>query len=179
MIANDAFMTNYGAGTGIAPTTYATPPSVTRVLFPTSRTVERVIVWCGPAWQSSGTLITFDVQTTTDGTNWTTRRTITKPALSYFEFGTDSTPVGLLPGDVLGRAVDLRREAPHSCGLHGRAPERDGSLLRRRASGGYRVRVDLRAGDSVQGYRIEEIGIYGFVSSSGTASLRVGKGSAW
>jgi hypothetical protein len=34
-------------------------------------------------------------------------------------------------------------------------------------------------GNNVQAYRLEEIGIYGFVSTAGKPGRRVGKGSAW
>lgn len=179
VIANDAFMTNYGAGVGIAPTTWATPPSVTRILFPSSRTVDRVIVWCGPAWQPSGTLVTFDVQTTTDGTNWITRRTIAKPALSFFEFGTDSTNAGCfletfwdeqwifdvkLPNPILCTGVRLNVTAAS----YGGEPLSDSTYG-----------TQFGQGNNVQSYRIQEIGIYGFDSLPDRAGTRVGKGSAW
>jgi hypothetical protein len=179
VIANDAFMTNYGSGTGIAPTTYATPPSVTRVLFPTSRTVERVIVWCGPSWQQSGTLMTFDVQTTTDGTNWTTRRTITKPTPDYFEFGTDSSQSGCFLETFWDEQwiFDVKLSTPVACTgvrLNVTAASYGGEPLSTTTYG-----TAFGQGNSVQGYRLEEIGIYGVVSSSAVSSLRVGKGSAW
>jgi hypothetical protein len=179
VIANDAFMTNYGANTGIAPATYATPPSVTRVLFPTSRTVERVLVWAGPCWQFGGSLITFDVQTTTDGTNWTTRRTIEKPPLSYFEFGTDETQQGCFLETFWDEqwVFDVKLPAPVACtGVRLNVTE---------ASYGGEPLSDATYGTAfgqglpVEGYRIEEIGIYGFVSSTGKPGRRVGKGSAW
>jgi hypothetical protein len=179
VIANDAFMTNYGAGTGIAPATYATMPSVSRVLFPTSRTVERVIVWAGPSWQTSGTLITFDVQTTTDGTNWTTRRTISKPALSYFEFGTDNTGAACFLETYWDEQwiFDVKLPNPAVCtGVRLNVTEASygGEPLSDTTYG-----TSFGQGNNVQAYRLEEIGIYGFVSTTGKPGRRVGKGSAW
>jgi hypothetical protein len=180
VIADGAFMSNYASGTGIAPTTYATPPSVARVLFATSRMVERVIVWCGPAWQQSGTLITFDVQTTTDGTNWTTRRTISKPPLSYFEFGTSSTNAGCFLETYWDEqwVFDVKLSTPVACtGVRLNVTEASygGEPLSDTTYG-----TAFGQGNSVQGYRLEEIGIYGFVSSaSSKPGRRRGKGSAW
>jgi hypothetical protein len=179
VIANDAFMTDYGAGTGIAPTTFATPPSVTRVLFPTSRTVERVIVWCGPTWQSAGTLVSFDVQTTTDGTNWTTRRTITKPTPDYFEFGTDETNSGCFLETYWDEQwiFDIKLPNPVTCtGVRLNVTEASfgGEPLSDTTYG-----AAFGQGTAVQAYKIEEIGIYGFVSGTGKPGRRVGKGSAW
>jgi hypothetical protein len=40
--------------------------------------VDRLVVWSTPPYQDMGTLIDFDVQTTDDGSTWTTRQRITQ-----------------------------------------------------------------------------------------------------
>ena len=42
------------------------------------------------SWQLGASLLDFDVQTSNDGSTWTTRATVTKTAAS-FAFGTNST----------------------------------------------------------------------------------------
>ena len=69
-------------------------PEAATLLFDSQRTIGRVVVFCGPAWQNSSCLVDFDVDTTTDGTNWTTRETVTKTTPTSFLFGSDGTSVG-------------------------------------------------------------------------------------
>ena len=175
VIADDAYMTNYGDGTGIAPSTWATPPSITRVLWGSSRTIQRIIVWAGPSWQNSGTLISFDVQTTTDGVNWTTRQVVNRPVLSYFYFGSDGTTEASFVETYWDEQwiFDVAFPTPVACTgvrLNVSSASYGGEPLSSPTFG---------QGNSNQGYRIEEIGIYGPVSSAVSSIMRVGKGSAW
>ena len=175
VIADDAYMTNYGSGVGIAPTTWATPPSVTRVLWSSTRTIQRVIVWAGPAWQVSGTLIAFDVQTTSDGSNWTTRASVSRPPLSYTNFGSNDNIQACFVETFWDEQwiFDVALPNPVTCTgirLNVSSASYGGEPL---ASSGF------GQGNNVQGYRIEEMSAFQTVSGSGTAIFHLGKGSAW
>ena len=91
-IADDEFMTNYGAGAGI----YISPngyPEAAVLQWDEPRWIDKVVVFCGPVWQGASALLDFDVETTTDGTDWTVQATVTKTASSV-HFGTDGTNAG-------------------------------------------------------------------------------------
>lgn len=88
-LADNGWLTNSSTGQGSAwPGNAIAPPSVATLLWPSDRTFERVIIWSGMCWQGYGTLIGFEIETY-DGATWTTRKTVTKPTPSWFEFGTD------------------------------------------------------------------------------------------
>lgn len=59
----------------------------------TASRFDRVIVWSGRAFSGECALVDFDVQTSNDGSTWTTRATVTRPAPSSFKFGTSSSNV--------------------------------------------------------------------------------------
>jgi hypothetical protein len=91
LLADDAYMTGYGPNWGIAPdglNVAEDVPSDLTLVWSGNRTIERVIIWCGPSWQSAGTIIKADVQTF-DGSQWITRKQINKPTPPWFYFGSD------------------------------------------------------------------------------------------
>lgn len=186
-IADNAFETNYGAGTGLVPPTWATPPSEVKILWDDPQVVRRLIIWTGQSWQNAGSLITFDVDTTDDGLVWTTRTTVARPALSYFEFGTDFTNVGcfletfwdeqwvydvLLPEEVICSGVRLNVSASSYGGEPLSA-----------------LSTDFGQGNPDQAFRIQEIGVYsvgeaqhmrrgGGAPPKGVAKRKAGDGEA-
>lgn len=91
-ICDDGLATNYATGAGSAAGPYGLPDTA-GVAWPTAARFDRVIAWCGSAWQASHALLDFDVQTSNDGSTWTTQATVTKQAPSSFLFGTDSSNV--------------------------------------------------------------------------------------
>jgi len=99
VIADDEFITNYSTGAGIAPPgvalegPYATTPGTDTLVWEEEAHIERVVVWCGSAWQASGTLIDFDVETY-DGAEWTVRKTVTKSDPPWFYFGSGDENAG-------------------------------------------------------------------------------------
>ena len=164
VIADDAFQTNYGAGTGSSPDEahgwYATPPSNTTLIWPADTTIERVIVWCGPAFQLSGTLIDFDIETY-NGSTWTTRKTVTKQTPVWFDFGSDGTTSGCFQETYWDEQwiFDVELDSPIAC---------QGVRLnvREASYGGEPLSVALIAngagggqGTSVQAYRVQEIAV--------------------
>lgn len=81
VIADGAFMTSYGAGTGIYKSLGTLPEDVV-ILFSTTE-IRGIVAFC-QAWQVDSTLLDFDVDLTTDGgTTWTTVATVTKSASSF------------------------------------------------------------------------------------------------
>lgn len=67
-----------GMRTSAAICSTAAPDQAT-LLFPSTISIDRVIIWAGNVWQKASTLIDFDVQTTADGgATWTTRQTINR-----------------------------------------------------------------------------------------------------
>jgi hypothetical protein len=94
VIADDAYMTNYGAGTGIAPSTWATPPSLCELQWEEPQEFNRVVVWAGPAWQNSGTLLSFTIEVSTNGMSWEAVKSVTKPQPEYMYFGTNFSNAG-------------------------------------------------------------------------------------
>lgn len=71
----------------------ASLPATVTVKWGTPRTLDRVVIWAGAPWQGICAPTDFDVQTSNDGTTWTTRATITVTADS-FKHGTDWTNTG-------------------------------------------------------------------------------------
>lgn len=94
-IADDKYMEAYtGTSTtnGVVFSTSGLPDSA-EITFADNIEIDRVIVWCGPAYQSLPGLIDFDVDTW-DGASWTTRATVTRTAPTSFLHGTNFTGVG-------------------------------------------------------------------------------------
>lgn len=102
-------------GSGSLPDTYT-------VTWPTGVRLDRVLIWCGSAWQSQSTLVDFDVQTSSDGATWTTRATVTKTDCVSFMHGSSANGPGCametywdeqwvfdvkLPAPVTAKAVRL------------------------------------------------------------------------
>jgi hypothetical protein len=83
----------YPGGIGIAYSPVTVPDDIA-IAFDQAVTVDRVIIWCGPCWQSMGVLVDFDIDTSSDGVTWTTRTTVTKTTPSSFNHGTSSTNAG-------------------------------------------------------------------------------------
>lgn len=74
-----AFTNNTTTG-GMVRSTNSLPDTVV-VTWGSNITTDRVIVWAGPTWQKASTLLTFTVDTSTDGgTTWTTRATVDNSA---------------------------------------------------------------------------------------------------
>lgn len=93
-IADDGWTIVYGSAEGSAPKNppkgYVSPGEYVTLIWTNPTLIERVIIWCGPSWQPSGTLIDFDVETY-DGATWTTAKTITKPSPPWFKWGSKIT----------------------------------------------------------------------------------------
>ncbi len=94
-ISNDVHMRSYSHaawgyfGVGVARPATSMPDTVT-LSWPTAARADRVVIWCGMAWQSGSSLLDFDVQTSPDGVTWTTQATVTKTDATSFLFGTNS-----------------------------------------------------------------------------------------
>ncbi len=91
-IIDNVFQTEYGTGV-----TYSEDvPNSGQVVWNSTVDVDRVVVFATPPWSIWSTLIDFDIQTTTDGTNWTTRATVTQgdPADVTFVHPTSSVQAG-------------------------------------------------------------------------------------
>src|SRR5574337_273854 len=94
-IADGAYMTNYGTSAGISPNTIVGAGDDIVLSWTIAQTIGKVVAWLGPAWQASGTLIRLNVDTTSDGVNWTTQATVTKTSPPpYRQFATDSGTQG-------------------------------------------------------------------------------------
>lgn len=91
--ADSSLNTLYSEGRGIYYSSAGLPENAT-MLWDGTVEVDRVIVVCGQVWQNASTLVEFSVQTTTDGSNFTTRQTVTKSTPSSFLFGNDSAGTG-------------------------------------------------------------------------------------
>jgi hypothetical protein len=55
---------------------------------------DRVVIWSAQAWQAGSALVDFDVQTSDDGSAWTTRATVTKDSSTSFLHGTSASNAG-------------------------------------------------------------------------------------
>lgn len=116
-IGDDSLMTAYASNAGIYETDDALPQNAT-LLWPATVDVDRVIVIAGQAWQSAGTLVSFDVQTTANGGGlWTTRQTVTKTTPSSFNFGTDQWNAGCKQETYWDEqwVFDVKLPATYSC----------------------------------------------------------------
>lgn len=72
-----------------------TQPDWVRFQFTNPQTFDRVIIWSGFAYQAQCALVKFQVQTSTDGTNWTTQATVDKSAVvNSFAWGSDDSNTG-------------------------------------------------------------------------------------
>lgn len=91
-ICDNAYITDYANQAGVTISAIS-PPDTADLLWNGTVNVDRVIIWCGSPWQNDSSLAAFDIQTTTDGVTWTTRKTITKTVDSFF-FGTASDNAG-------------------------------------------------------------------------------------
>lgn len=93
-----AFLTSYGgtAGTdlGAVFSTGSMPNDIAQLAWTTDQTLNRLIIWCGGVWQNLAALAAFQVQTSEDGTTWTTQASVTNSTCSSFWHGTDSTNAG-------------------------------------------------------------------------------------
>lgn len=88
-VVDNTVLTDYGGGAGFTMSTVPVPDTAEAVWNSTVN-VDRVIVIAGLASQPYSTLTDFDVQTTTDGTTWTTRQTVTVDILqNVFAFPND------------------------------------------------------------------------------------------
>lgn len=89
---------NGAAAGGAGPVSYlysAEPPETgTEISFERSYTFNRVVIWCGMVWQKAGTLTDFDLQTSPDGSTWTTQATLTNPPPTTIPFVTSGNDVG-------------------------------------------------------------------------------------
>ena len=89
-LADGQYMSQY-TGTpstcpGLCASTVTTLPDTAEVLFPQSVTVDRVVVWCGAAWQAMPTMLDYTVDTW-DGVSWTTQVTVSKTTPTSFLHG--------------------------------------------------------------------------------------------
>ena len=97
VINSGNFMTAYPGNEtepGVAFSTGSLPGDTAEVSWSSAQVVNRVIIWCGGAWQDLSALSDFDVQTSVDGTTWVTQETVTKTNVSSFNFGSDSSNSG-------------------------------------------------------------------------------------
>jgi hypothetical protein len=92
-IADDAFLSSYGFQTGVYHSASDLPDTV-ELQWDDPVTIDRVVVVCGPVWQASSGLVDFDVETTTNGTDWTVRQTVVNDTATSFHFGTSSSSSG-------------------------------------------------------------------------------------
>ena len=160
VIADDGYLTSYGPQTGAAPGVgRSAVPGNTTLIWVGDRTIERVVIWC-EAWQPHGTLIDFDVQTY-DGVGWTTRKTVTKPDPPWFSFRTDDTTQACFEETFWDEQwiFDVELDTPVSCSgvrlnvrqaSYGGEPLPDNEIADGQGGG---------QGDSVQGYRLQEIAV--------------------
>lgn len=97
-IADDQYMTAYTGTTNSPGIVYSsiTVPDTAVLLFPSTISVDRVIVFNGPPFQSTSALLTFTVDTTTNGgSSWTTQKTVDISGQSVStQFGTTSNNAG-------------------------------------------------------------------------------------
>lgn len=72
----DDWAATYPNGGGMQAGTAGIPDSAV-FKWATNQSIRRVLIFSGPTWQRAGTLLTFTVDTSTDGgTTWTTQKTI-------------------------------------------------------------------------------------------------------
>ena len=97
LVTDGAYLSEYNGGTnnlGVV-TSGAALPDTVELTFGSAADVDRVIVFCGGVWQKLGAFVDFDIQTTTDGVTWTTRKTVTvDDTTPTFRHGSDSHNTG-------------------------------------------------------------------------------------
>lgn len=90
-INDGKFMTAY-IGNWSSPGVFhddAALPTAATIKFRNATRHDRAFIWSGPAYQFATALYDFDVQTSMDGTTWTTRATVTKTPGSSFAHASD------------------------------------------------------------------------------------------
>lgn len=93
-IANGTYQQTYGYdGSAQFMSADFAPGVWAQVRWANPATFDRVVIWSGFAWQANCALLDFDIQTSPDGSTWTTRTTVTKTA-SSFRHGSDSNGTG-------------------------------------------------------------------------------------
>lgn len=89
------FMVKYDGSDGNAYRSPNSPPEDLTVMFTASSSVDRVILWGGFPWQNHCAMVKFDVQTTTNGTDWVTQKTVDHSAeCATFNFGAGTQNTG-------------------------------------------------------------------------------------
>lgn len=91
-LGDNAFLTSYLGASGYNVSASALPDTA-EVIFNSLIDVDNVVVFAASPWQLYSTLVDFDIQTTTDGSTWTTRATVTKATPSAFPHATSSEGV--------------------------------------------------------------------------------------
>jgi hypothetical protein len=90
-VCDGQWMQSYSGGGSNVQDAYAvgtTVPDSVTLQWPSGVRLDRVLLWCG-VWQSMSALVDFDIQTSNDGTTWTTQATVTRPTPSSFIHGAD------------------------------------------------------------------------------------------
>lgn len=89
------FINDYPTQNGIFVSSTAVP-SVVEIVFPLPTFAERLLVWCGSAWQSDSAFSSFSVDVSYDGTSWAAgvASVDVSAAASAFQAGSDSNNVG-------------------------------------------------------------------------------------
>ena len=94
-VADDTWPNNYdGTFSLVAADAAGVVPTSAVLAWPTAARFDRVLIWAGQAWQVFATLLDFDIQTSNNGTTWTTQKTVTKATPSSFQWGTSYHNVG-------------------------------------------------------------------------------------
>lgn len=96
LLTDGGFLTHYDFtnNPGVYKSSNNPPENVTLDLG-SSQDIDRVLIIGGGAWQNLSALIDFDVQITTNGTDWTTVETVDNTDdCSSFVFGSDSSGTG-------------------------------------------------------------------------------------
>lgn len=159
-IGDGGYMSDYAADVGIAPPGFQIVPSAVQLNWSTNQTMNRVVIWCGPSWQSSGELMDFTVSTSANLVDWTVRATVSKSAPNFFEFGTDANNAGCFL-ETYGNeqwVFDVGF-APVSCrGLRINVTKASfgGEPLSTTTYG----TQEFGQGNPVQAYRIQEVGVF-------------------
>lgn len=88
------FMSDYVNQVGIYKSANSLPEAVV-LTWPTQQSFDRVVIWCGSAWQSNSTFLTFTIDGSNDGSTWTNLKTVdVSSTATSFPFGSDSTDLG-------------------------------------------------------------------------------------
>ncbi len=94
-IANDRFFDIYTGSVSSTGIVFSEndPPDSAEIKFGQNMSVERVVVFNGPAWQAMPGLVDYDIDTW-DGATWTTRETVVNADNTSFWHGSDFTNAG-------------------------------------------------------------------------------------